>query len=56
MDLFSMAFRSSEDPPLKPGLVRGKAFVLGNVLKSRDFRSSNELMWQGRILYADKPG
>ncbi len=36
MDLFSMAFRSSENPPLKPGIVRGKLFILEKVLKNRD--------------------
>ena len=56
MALFSMAIRSSEDPPLKPGIVRDKVFVLGKVLKSRGPLSSIELMGQGHILYADKPG
>ena len=29
-----MAFRSSEVPPLKPRIIRGKAFMLGKVLKA----------------------
>ena len=50
------AFRSFEDPMLKPEISPNGAQVIKKVLENLYFGRSSELFELGRILYADEPG